>query len=114
MGNERGQAGEIETAMNYTLHNGLLVDESKTPPQCCGYISKFTGQHGAFAPDGKVMLQNGVLRDLEQGDVDEHNKRLFGLVHLTRPCGRDRSATSGNQPGNKRAEPARKSRHKTK
>lgn len=66
--------------MKYTLDHGLLVNASKTPPQCCGYIYNFTG-HGAFAPNGKVQLQNGVLRDVTPAEIDEHN-RLLGEMEF--------------------------------
>lgn len=66
--------------MTYHNDNGLLVDPSTTPPTCCGYLFNFAG-HGAFAPDGKAMLQNGTLRDLTQDEVDTHN-RLLGEAEL--------------------------------
>lgn len=66
--------------MTYHNDNGLLVDPSTTPPTCCGHIFNFAG-HGAFAPDGKVQLQNGVLRDLTEAEVKEHN-RLLGQAEI--------------------------------
>jgi len=82
----------------YTNDNGLLVDNSTAPPTCAGYIFSFSG-HGGFEPSGKVQLQNGVLRDLTQGEIDTHNrllgeaefeaikKRGRGILYLTKQGG---------------------------
>lgn len=64
----------------YRNDGGLLVDNSTEPPTCCGYIFNFAG-HGAFAPGGKVQLQNGVVRDLTQEEIDTHN-RLLGVAEF--------------------------------
>jgi len=52
----------------YENHNGLIVDKSTTPPTCAGYIFNF-GEHGAFAPDGKIP-------DLIPEQIDAHNNIL--------------------------------------
>lgn len=67
--------------MTYHQNNGLLIDPATNPPTCCGYIFNFTG-HGAFAPCGRVQLQNGVVRDLVQDEINEHN-RLLGEIEWT-------------------------------
>lgn len=55
-----------------TIDHGLIVDNSTTPPTCCGYIFNFP-RHGAFAPDGKVKVGGA---ELTQEQIDTHNRLL--------------------------------------
>lgn len=51
-----------------TFDNGLIVDNSTSPPTCCGFIFSFQG-HGDFSPDGKV---DGFTSE----QIQEHNASL--------------------------------------
>lgn len=57
---------------NYTLDHGLIVDNTTTPPTCCGYIFNFNG-HGAFDPGGKVKIDG---RNATDAEIESHNSLL--------------------------------------
>lgn len=76
---------------NFTVDHGLIVDETKSPPQCAGYIFNFQPR-GAYDPGGVVKVGG---RELTQAEIDRHNdllaqaeweallKRGKGVLYLT-------------------------------
>lgn len=77
----------IEPMKNYIIDHGLIVDNSTTPPTCCGYLMDFH-QHGIFSPDGKVSFtkeqadtHNALLAQAELAGSVQHGRAVWYLIN---------------------------------